>query len=145
MKFDSKIWGPHFWFFLHTIAYTYPETPNDVTKRKYYDLLINFPLFIPDENIGKNFAVLIDKYPFVPYLDKRDSFIRWVNFIHNKVNIILKKKEVPLLQSLDEYLLYYENNKIPNQHIEKIYYTDLIVYFILIVFMSFIAYYLWYK
>lgn len=142
MKLDSKIWGPHFWFFLHTIAYTYPEIPNDVIKRKYYDLLINFPLFIPDVKFGNEFALLLDKYPFVPYLDKRDSFIRWVNFIHNKINIILNKKEVPLLQNLDDYLLYYENSKKLNEEIEKRYYMDLIVYFILILFMCVIIYYL---
>ena len=21
---DPKIWGPHYWFFLHTVAITYP-------------------------------------------------------------------------------------------------------------------------
>jgi hypothetical protein len=142
MEFDSKIWGPHYWFFLHTIAYKYPETPNDNMKRKYYDLLINFPLFIPDENIGKEFALLLDKYPFVPYLDKKDSLIIWVNFIHNKINFMLKKPEVPLLNSFDDYILYYKNNKTQNKQIEKIFYLDFIVYFILILFMCFLIYYL---
>ena len=143
MKFSPNIWGPHFWFFLHTIAYIYPELPNDVIKRKYYDLLINFPLFIPDEKIGKNFSVLIDKYPFVPYLDKKDSLIRWVNFIHNKINITLKKKEIPLLKSLDDYLYYYEKNKNNNNNkIEQIYYIDLIVYFILIIMLCIIIFFL---
>lgn len=30
---DPDIWGPHFWFVLHTMAMTYPHHPNDVTKR----------------------------------------------------------------------------------------------------------------
>jgi hypothetical protein len=140
-KFDQSVWGPHYWFFLHTIAYTYPEIPNDVSKRKYYDLLINFPLFIPNEKMGMQFATLMDKYPFVPYLDKRDSLIRWVNFIHNKINIQLKKPEIPLLQSLDDYLLYYHNSKTPDERIEKIYYMDLLVYFILIMVFCAIIYY----
>ena len=37
---DPTIWGPHYWFFLHTIAMTYPIRPNDVTKKKYYELTI---------------------------------------------------------------------------------------------------------
>jgi hypothetical protein len=142
MGFDSKIWGPHFWFFLHTISYTYPENTNEVIKRKYYDLLMNFPLFIPDENIGKEFALLLDKYPFVPYLDKRESFIRWVNFIHNKINIMLKKPEIPLLVSLDKYLLYIKNTTKIDEKTEKIYYMDLIVYTILIILMCCLIYYL---
>jgi len=39
MNFEPDVWGPHYWFFLHTIAHSYPESPNAVTKRKYYDLI----------------------------------------------------------------------------------------------------------
>ena len=42
---DEKVWGPLYWKFLYTVALTYPNHPNDVTKRKYYDLIMNFPLF----------------------------------------------------------------------------------------------------
>ena len=94
--FDPKIWGPHYWFFLHSVAETYPEFPNDITKRKYYDLIINMPLFIPNEKVGNRFSAMLDKYPVTPYLDCRESFIRWVNFIHNKINIYLSKDEIPL-------------------------------------------------
>ena len=44
---DPNIWGPHYWFFLHTIAMSYPIHPNAVTKKKYYDFVQNIPLFIP--------------------------------------------------------------------------------------------------
>jgi len=142
---NANIWGPHYWFFLHTIAYTYPDMPNEVTKRKYYDLLSNFPLFIPDDKIGKDFATLLDKYPFSGYLDKRDSFIRWVNFIHNKINVMLKKREVPLLESLDKYLLYVKKTEKPDKQIEKIYYMDIAIYAILILILCAIIYYLVHK
>ena len=38
---DPTIWGPHFWFFLHTIAMTYPIRPNDITRKKYYEFIMN--------------------------------------------------------------------------------------------------------
>jgi hypothetical protein len=98
-----EIWGPHYWFFLHTIAYTYPNCPNAVTKRKYYDLIQNFPLFLPDESIGDTFVELLDKYPVTPYLDKRESFMRWVHFIHNKINRSLGKQTDPFLDSVQKY------------------------------------------
>ena len=44
---DPTVWGPHYWFFLHTIAMAYPIRPNDVTKKKHYELIQNMPLFIP--------------------------------------------------------------------------------------------------
>ena len=33
MRLDSNIWGPHYWFFLHTAALSYPVTPNDTIKK----------------------------------------------------------------------------------------------------------------
>ena len=83
---DPKIWGPHYWFFLHTLAMTYPHHPNTVTKKKYYEFIQNLPLFIPVEEISKEFEKLIDIYPITPYLDNRHSFTCWMHFIHNKIN-----------------------------------------------------------
>ena len=92
MEFDPNIWGPHYWFFMMTLAMSYPKTPNTITKRKYYDLISNMPLFIPNEKIGNEFSKILDKYPVSPYLDNKDSFIRWVIFIHNKINSIVYDK-----------------------------------------------------
>ena len=86
MNFEPEIWGPHYWFFLHTVAESYPLTPNDITKRKYYDLIQNMPMFIPNDDISSKFSSLINNYPVTPYLDSRESFVRWVHFIHNKIN-----------------------------------------------------------
>ena len=105
--FDAKIWGPHFWFFLTTLAMSYPDSPNQVTKRKYYDCISNIPLFIPNAEIGNRFSHLLDKYPVSPYLDKRDSFIRWIHFIHNKVNHSLGKEEISLDAALEGYFAEY--------------------------------------
>jgi len=101
--YEPHIWGPHFWFFLHTIAMTYPDNANAVTKRKYYDLITNMPLFLPNSEIGDWFARLLDKYPVSPYLGKRESFIRWTVFIHNKVNNLLGKPEMDLEEAIAAY------------------------------------------
>lgn len=108
MNFDPIVWGPHYWFFLHTIAHSYPTTPNEVTKRKYYDTIQNMPLFIPDSDIGDRFSNLLDKYPVSPYLGSRESFVRWVHFVHNKVNVILGKDEMSFLESVDAYFAQYK-------------------------------------
>jgi hypothetical protein len=108
MHFDPNVWGPHYWFFLHTVAETYPESPNEVTKRKYYDLIQNMPLFIPIAEMGNRFSSFLDKYPVTPYLDNRDSFIRWVVFIHNKFNNVTGKEEMSLPMALDKYKAEYK-------------------------------------
>ena len=107
MRFDASVWGPHYWFFLHTVAESYPLNPTPITKRKYYDLLQNFPLFIPEEEMGNTFSQLLDKYPVSPYLDSRESFVRWVHFMHNKMNHRLGKRELSLPAALDAYRAQY--------------------------------------
>ena len=108
---DPKIWGPHYWFFIHTVAMTYPILPNAVTKKKYYEFIQNLPLFIPVESISGEFSKLIDKYPVTPYLDNRESLIRWTHFIHNKINQKLEKPQISLSEF---YVQYYEEYKSQN-------------------------------
>ena len=108
---DPKIWGPHYWFFIHTVAMTYPIRPNAGTKKKYYEFIQNWPLFIPVENISGEFSKLIDKYPVTPYLDNRESLIRWTHFIHNKINQKLEKPQISLSEF---YIKYYEEYKSQN-------------------------------
>ena len=105
MGLDPAVWGPHYWFFLHTIALNYPKYPNSVTKKKYYDLIQNFHLYIPVEKHASDFSKLVTKYPITPYLDDRDSFVRWIHFIHNKIN---EKLEKPKISMSKFYIDYYE-------------------------------------
>ena len=115
---DPKIWGPHYWFFLHTIAMSYPIHPNAVTKKKYYDFVQNIPLFIPVESMAGEFSKLLDQYPVQPYLDNKESFIRWMWFIHNKIN---KKLEKPQISLNDFYVKYYEEYKPMNEKMSEYY------------------------
>ena len=105
---DPNVWGPHYWFFLHTIAISYPHNPNAVTKKKYYEFIMNLPLFMPVESIGSSFEKLLDEYPVTAYLDSRESLIKWMHFIHNKIN---EKLEKPKISINDFYLHYYEEYK----------------------------------
>jgi len=141
MVLDSKIWGPHYWFVLLTIAISYPIHPNDVTKKKYYELIQNFPLFMPDSKIGNKFSSLLDKYPIAPYLDSRDSFIKWVHFIHNRINVSLKKDEISLSQALKEYYSHYKPKALKIYEERK--YRKKLIFFVSIVLSIGAAYYLY--
>ena len=115
---DPKIWGPHYWFFLHTLAMTYPHHPNTVTKKKYYEFIQNLPLFIPVEEISKEFEKLIDIYPITPYLDNRHSFTCWMHFIHNKIN---EKLEKPPITLNEFFVQYYNQYKSQNEKTTEYY------------------------
>ena len=108
MIFDPSVWGPHYWFTLHTIAMCYPLHPNEVTKKKYYDFIQNLPLFIPIQQIGDGFSKFLDKYPVTPYLDSRESFMKWMHFIHNKINNSLKLPELTMEEATHQYYELYK-------------------------------------
>ena len=118
-EWDPRIWGPHYWFFLESVARSYPLYPNEITKRKYYDLIHNFPLFIPHQAISDHFEYLLAKYPVAPYLDKKDSFIRWVNFIHNRINDELEKPRMDMGEAEAAYNAHYVLEKEMDDNVRK--------------------------
>ena len=140
---DPKVWGPHYWFFLHTLVMTYPHHPNAVTKKKYYEFIQNLPLFLPVEEISGEFSKLIDKYPVIPYLDNRDSFVRWMHFIHNKINEKLEKPQI----SLNEFFIkYYDEYKSHDEKLTEYYkFRQKLVYIGIILGISGTIYYLYDK
>ena len=101
--FTPDVWGPHYWFFLHTIAHSYPQSPSKTMKKKYYNLYQDFPLFIPSVAVGNQFAKMVDKYPVSPYLSSRTQLVRWTNFIHNKVNALLEKEQLSNASATESY------------------------------------------
>ena len=140
---DPKVWGPHYWFFLHTLAMTYPHHPNSVTKKKYYEFIQNLPLFLPVEEVSGEFSKLLDKYPITPYLDNRDSFVRWMHFIHNKIN---EKLEKPQISLNDFFVKYYDEYKTHDEKISEYYkLKERIIYFSIVLGISVTIYYLYDK
>ena len=86
--------------FLHSIGFTYPELPTDGEKKKYYNLITSLPTFIPNNGVASNFQNLIDDYPVSSYLNSKESFLKWIHFIHNKINKQIEKRKYHILNLL---------------------------------------------
>lgn len=115
MTLDPEIWGPQFWFVLHTIAVMYPKRPNETIRKKYYELIQNIPLYLPSPPLGDLFSSLLDKYPVTPYLDSQESFFKWVHFMYNKMNVLLGNPEVEMKDFINNYNVQY----IPKEVVKK--------------------------
>ena len=115
MGLNYNVWLPHLKFTLQTIAITYPARPNEVSRKKYYDFIQNLPLFLPISNMGNLFSTFLDKYPVTPYLDSRESFIKWMHFIHNKINIYLDKNPLNMTDAMKNYYNLYKPKAIKNK------------------------------
>ena len=42
MENDPNVWGPHYWFFIHSIGFTYPDMPTDGEKKNIIILLCHY-------------------------------------------------------------------------------------------------------
>lgn len=114
---DPKVWGPHFWFVMLTIAIQYPNNPNDVIKKKTFRFFTDLQDFLPNNDVRKKYSEILNQYPISPYLDSRLSLLKWVNFIHNKYNISLGKPFIELYNGLERY---YENYKTDDSKISNL-------------------------
>ena len=105
---DPTVWGPSYWFFLHNVAFNYPTHPTTIQKKIHYRLIHNFHEFLPSKSIATTFVKMLEKYPVTPYLDTQKDFIKWMHFIHNKINIRLDKPTITLQEHYDQYHEAYE-------------------------------------
>ena len=106
---EPKIWGPPFWFILHSISMNYPEKPSFNQKRHHYDFFFNLKYVLPCEKCRKHYSLIFQKTPITPFLDNRKSFIEWVIYIHNEVNKSLGKDQYTFEQVMKNYNLIYNN------------------------------------
>jgi hypothetical protein len=111
-NYEPSVWGPQYWFMIHTIGFTFPQMPTTGEKKQYYNFFTSLPLFIPNKNIAARFEILLDENPISPYLTSRESLLKWIHYIHNKINVDLGKKEVPYLEFVNNYVNLYKPKNI---------------------------------
>ena len=85
----------------------------------------------------KIFHYLLDQYPVSSYLDTREAFVKWMHFIHNRVNEDLNKAEVDYFKSIDDYYEHYKKVDLsPLQQLkERKMINTLVVFSIIIIFI----------
>ena len=119
MGLNPEVWLPHLKFTLQTMAMTYPKYPTETTNKKYYDFIQNLALFIPLEPMGKNFLKLLDEYPVTPYLDSKMSFMKWINFIFNRIAEQMEKEGEEFYDSIERYYDEYRPKEMRNKELMK--------------------------
>ena len=112
MENDPNVWGPHYWFFIHSIGFTYPDMPTDGEKKKYYNFIMSLPTFIPNKSVSEKFQEVLDDYPVSSYLNNKTSFLKWIHFIHNKINSMIDKPEISYLEFINNYNNLYKPRQI---------------------------------
>jgi hypothetical protein len=136
---NQNLWGPKYWFTLHTISFEYPMYPTDNDKRIYQQIFTSFQHVLPCSVCRENYKKNLKEHPIENYLENRKTLVYWVIDIHNKVNVETGKRTY----SYDEIILMYEkllNNPIKlygglNMHkkyTSKKYITSLLILLIIL-------------
>ena len=103
----TTVWSTRYWFVALTTCLSYPDTPTDTIKQKYYDLYQNIFLFLPHNDDIRQFYPFITRFPITPYLDSRSSLLRWLFFMHNQISDTLNIQRRTESELLLEYRTMY--------------------------------------
>lgn len=102
---SPDIFGPSYWYILHSGSISYPINPTPIVKEKMKNFIIGIPIMIPCKNCQEHATSYIEKY--YNNLDiicsSRDSLFKFFVDFHNAVNNRLNK---PLVTYDDAYKMY---------------------------------------
>ena len=114
---NSKVWGPHFWFMMRTIAYNYPMCPTvqDIIQTKsFYNI---FKFILPCEKCRCHYNKLMHKYPIDCYMTNRFRLMEWVEIIYIETKNSNKKEDAKCYCVLEEICT--KHYKKPKQHCDS--------------------------
>ena len=116
--FNSTLWGPGLWTFMHYIALNYPISPTKAQVESYKAFFRSLCNILPCYVCRKEFCELVTKpqsrfylgrpglFPYKPTnpAAARHSLFMWTSDLHNAVNRRLKKPVVAPRTWLVQYL-----------------------------------------
>ncbi len=105
----TKVWGPHMWVALHSIAHGFPIKPSPDHKQNYLNFYTSLQYVLPCKFCRDSYAKFIkedDTLLNLNVFDTRDSLTLWIYKIHEKVN---KKLGIEYCVTYDDVCEKYES------------------------------------
>jgi hypothetical protein len=127
----TKVWGPAGWLFLHCVTFGYPLQPDEYDKqhgmppgstRRHYGQFFNeVGRVLPCRYCRESYLEYIEQLPVEKFLYDRQSLIKWLFLIHNKVNEKLGAKycNLSLAKVHEKYEAYRAKCKAPSASDKK--------------------------
>src|SRR6187549_3326511 len=101
MSISPNIWGKPLWEMFNCIAFSYSDTPTEEDKLDIINFFNSTKKILPCGECKQHFIKLLEEYPIENNISNREQLLRWVNTVHNKVNVRLNKPEFSYEQLLD--------------------------------------------
>ena len=100
INLNPKIWGSKGWFFLDSIALSYPTHPTDDDKNNFKNFFTLIGEMLPCEKCRINYGKHLRKMPLTKdVLKNKDTFFEWWVGIHNEA----RGYEVGVSDTVDYY------------------------------------------
>jgi Erv1 / Alr family len=102
---DPKIWGPMYWYTLHTSAAQYPENPSNIVKKRTKDRILAIPYELPCPDCRCHAISYIQnkKDELDKAVSDKENLVKFYVDFHNEVNKRLNKKEFTYEEALKKY------------------------------------------
>lgn len=102
ISMDPRVWGPHGWFFLHSIAANYPNKPTAKNRKDYYNFFMSVGKVLPckvcQSNYAKHFVILPIQ------LSNRRKLLRWTYDMHDLVRKSNGKTSPPFREVAKKFI-----------------------------------------
>ena len=98
-----EVWGPPLWYKMHMKTFNYPDVPTNKDKLNIIRYFKNIPNQIPCEKCIRHYKRELIINPIENVVHSKQSLIKWLIDLHNKVNARLNK---PILSYNQVYALY---------------------------------------
>jgi len=111
--FQTPVWGPAAWVFLHTITFSYPDKPSSEMKRTFKNFFKSLCSMLPCVYCRQSYS----KYCMTKggplaltseVLSSRKSLTTWLYKIHDAVNERLEKEDRPSYDAVKKMYTSFE-------------------------------------
>jgi hypothetical protein len=104
VNLNPKIWGPHAWFFIESIAISLPEIIPIETQNELKHFFISISFLLPCETCKNHFSEYNKKTDIMNIdFSTKTKVFKWINDIHNGVR---KRNGYPII-TIDKTIKYY--------------------------------------
>lgn len=101
---NPKVWGPHAWFFLHSVTLGYPDEPTADQRREYKRFFTLLSAVLPCDSCRNHFKQNLSNHPLTnDALSSRHNLVKWLLEFHNMVNEATGARKQPINEMLKRY------------------------------------------
>ena len=106
---DVSQWGPHAWFFLHSVTFYYPDKPSKKDKENINTFFNSVGYVLPCEHCRTHYQSHLKKFPIDSNNNSKYDLTNWLIHVHNEVNESTGKPTMTYSEVIKHYKQYYNS------------------------------------